>query len=223
MSARREGEDASAQATRPAATRLTLDAGRGVLRVEFEGGVCFDLDAEYLRTFSPTPESRGAVARGEPVLRSPGVAITGVTPAGRYAVCIAFDDGHDTGVYALDTLYDLGRDEERNWAEYRARLARAGEDRPATWETPAEEDWVDVRVLYFADLVDRLGRASEEITTPEGVATVGALIAWLRERGGEWARALAPGRIRVAVNQRFAVAETRLRTGDEVAVTPVGR
>ena len=42
---------------------------------------------------------------------------------GRYAVRIVFDDGHDTGLYSWDFLYELGRDKERFLREYRARLS----------------------------------------------------------------------------------------------------
>ncbi len=39
------------------------------------------------------------------------------------------------------------------------------------------------KILYFADLVDRLGRASEEVVLPAEVTTVESLLAWLRGRG----------------------------------------
>lgn len=42
---------------------------------------------------------------------SPTVSITQMTPVGNYAYRIAFSDGHDTGLYTLDLLSQLGRDE----------------------------------------------------------------------------------------------------------------
>lgn len=78
-----------------------------------------------------------------------------------------------------------------------------------------------MRVLYFAWLRERLGRAEEEITPPASVQTLGQLMTWLGQR--EAARGAAfgePGVIRAAVNQEFAGPETRLSEGDEVAFFP---
>ena len=41
-----------------------------------------------------------------------------ITPIGRYAVRIRFDDGHDTGLYSWDALYELGRDQDTLWRGY---------------------------------------------------------------------------------------------------------
>ena len=49
-----------------------------------------------------------------------------VTPIGRYAVRIRFDDGHDTGLYSWDALYDLGRDQPAKWGKYLADLQKHG-------------------------------------------------------------------------------------------------
>jgi DUF971 family protein len=40
-------------------------------------------------------------------------------------VKLVFDDGHDTGLYSWKYLHELGRERDRNWAEYRARIERA--------------------------------------------------------------------------------------------------
>ena len=80
---------------------------------------------------------------------------------------------------------------------------------------------MNVRLLYFARLREALGAQAEEAALPEGVGDVGALLAWLRSRGGAWAVELAPERaFRVAVDQQMASAQTSLREGAEVAVFP---
>jgi molybdopterin synthase sulfur carrier subunit len=80
---------------------------------------------------------------------------------------------------------------------------------------------MNVRLLYFARLREALGRQDEEAALPAGIGDVGALLEWLRSRGGAWAVELAPGRaFRVAVDQQMASAQTRLREGAEVAVFP---
>jgi molybdopterin converting factor subunit 1 len=78
-----------------------------------------------------------------------------------------------------------------------------------------------LRVLYFAWLRERVGVGEESFALPEGIATVGALIEWLRLRGPGHAAAFAPGRIvRCAVNQDFAGPEAAIHPGDEVAFFP---
>jgi molybdopterin synthase sulfur carrier subunit len=78
-----------------------------------------------------------------------------------------------------------------------------------------------VSLLYFAWLRERVGVSAETIALPEGVATVGALVAWLRARGANYESALATPRVvRCAVNQDFAAPETPIKPGDEVAFFP---
>ena len=47
------------------------------------------------------------------------IGIVRAEPVGRYAVRIVFDDGHDTGLYSWDLLYELGRDQAALLARYR--------------------------------------------------------------------------------------------------------
>ena len=78
-----------------------------------------------------------------------------------------------------------------------------------------------VKLVYLARLREILGVAAEDIELPREVATVAALLAWLRARGGAWAAELAPGRaVRVAVIHDVARGETPVRAGDEVALFP---
>ena len=79
----------------------------------------------------------------------------------------------------------------------------------------------DIRILYFAGLRDRLGRAEEHVSPPAEVATVRALLAWLRERDPAFSALSGEGRpVRVAVNQAFAAADDPVAPGDEVALFP---
>ncbi len=78
-----------------------------------------------------------------------------------------------------------------------------------------------IRILYFAWLRERVGVSEESVTPPVEVATVGALIAWLRELSPRHAAALVAGKtIRCAVNQDFAAPDTPVAGGDEVALFP---
>lgn len=80
---------------------------------------------------------------------------------------------------------------------------------------------MNVRILYFARLREQFGTSQEQPDLPSEVRTLGALIDWLRARGGVWAEHLAEGRAyRTAVNQDLAGADTPLAENDEVAIFP---
>lgn len=99
------------------------------LEIEFaEASV--SLPAELLRVYSPSAEVRGH-ADSERVLQTgkKHVAITGIEPVGNYAIRIAFDDGHDTGIYAWDYLLDLDTNQTQYWNAYLAELKAANASR----------------------------------------------------------------------------------------------
>lgn len=81
---------------------------------------------------SPSAEVTGHQAgEGTLVSGKENVSIDRVEPVGRYAVKLVFDDGHDTGLYTWDTLYELGAQFDAKWRRYLERLETAGERRSA--------------------------------------------------------------------------------------------
>lgn len=103
-----------------------------VLELHFQDGFECNLTCEYLRVYSPSAEVKGH-GPGQEVLQigKEKVNITEMTPQGNYAVKLHFDDGHDTGLYSWDYLYELGRYYEDNWENYLERLKAAGHERVA--------------------------------------------------------------------------------------------
>lgn len=78
-----------------------------------------------------------------------------------------------------------------------------------------------MRVLYFAWLKTKMGRAEEDVDPPSEVTDVAALLEWLRGRGPEYAEALSDlSIVRVAVNQEYARLDAPVKKGDEVALFP---
>ena len=78
-----------------------------------------------------------------------------------------------------------------------------------------------VHLLYFAWIKERMGKSEEELELPPGVASVGALAAFLQHRDAAGQAAFAqPGVVRAAVNQEFATPDAPVRDGDEVAFFP---
>jgi DUF971 family protein len=116
----------------PRPTEITLHQKSGVLDVAFDDGQRFSLPVEYLRVFSPSAEVRGH-GPGQEVLQvgKRNVGVNAVEPVGVYAVKFVFSDGHDTGIYSWDYLYDLGKKQQSNWKSYLARLEQAGLTRDA--------------------------------------------------------------------------------------------
>ena len=114
----------------PKPTEINLHQVSRVLDVAFDDGRRFSLPVEYLRAFSPSAEVRGH-GPGQEVLQAGkrAVNIDAIEPVGVYAVKLVFSDGHDTGIYSWDYLYDLGAKLDSNWKSYLARLAQAGKSR----------------------------------------------------------------------------------------------
>ena len=76
-----------------------------------------------------------------------------------------------------------------------------------------------IRVLYFASLRERLGRAEE--TLASSPASVAELRADLLARGGVWAEVFAAEqRVLAAVKQQMAADAQTLEAGDEVGFFP---
>jgi len=116
--------------SQPAPTEIHLHKQSRVLEISFADGKKFSYPAEYLRVYSPSAEVQGH-GPGEEVLQvgQEGVNIAHLEPVGHYAICLHFDDEHNTGIYSWETLYRLGANYETNWRRYLARLKEAGYDR----------------------------------------------------------------------------------------------
>ena len=114
----------------PRPTDINLHQQSRVLEISFDDGSKFELPCEYLRVYSPSAEVRGH-GPGEEILQlgKEEVNITAIEPVGNYAVQLEFDDGHNTGIYSWDTLYELGNNKDEMWAEYLDRLEKVGHKR----------------------------------------------------------------------------------------------
>ena len=111
-------------------TEIKLHQKSRVMEIAFSDGRSFRLPYEFLRVHSPSAEVRGH-GPGQEVLQTGKreVEIRNLEPVGSYAVQPAFSDGHSTGIYSWDYLYELGANQEKMWREYLARLEAAGASR----------------------------------------------------------------------------------------------
>jgi len=80
---------------------------------------------------------------------------------------------------------------------------------------------VKVKVLFFANLRERVGQAVEVVDIPDSASTVAGLRLHLMKRGGAWQEVLSDMKVvRVAVNHDMAAANAPLNPGDEIAFFP---
>ena len=123
----------------PSPTDIVLHTASRVLEIAFDDGARFRLPFEFLRVYSPSADVRGH-GPGQETLQEGkrNVTIDELQPVGHYAIKPTFSDGHDSGIYAWDYLYELGAQQERLWGEYLQRLETAGANRDtAAAPTPA--------------------------------------------------------------------------------------
>lgn len=111
----------------PLPQKIRLHRKRHSLELIYASGESLELDAEYLRVFSPSAEVRGH-GPGQETLQwgKKNTNIDRIVAVGNYAIQLIFDDGHDSGIYSWDYLYQLNRERDSNWQNYTAALAEAG-------------------------------------------------------------------------------------------------
>jgi len=111
-------------------TEINLHKVSRVLELSFEDGSNFKLPVEYLRVYSPSAEVQGH-GPGQEVLQigKEDVNINSIEPMGHYAIKLAFDDNHESGIFSWDYLYELGVTYEERWQQYLERLEAGGHKR----------------------------------------------------------------------------------------------
>ncbi|BBA36871.1 putative phosphoribosylformimino-5-aminoimidazole carboxamide ribotide isomerase [Methylocaldum marinum] len=111
----------------PLPTDIKLHQKSRILEIAFEDGSRFELPCEYLRVYSPSAEVRGH-GPGQEILQlgKEDVTITEIRPVGNYGIAPSFSDGHDSGIYTWEILYNLGVHQAELWNEYLRKLEREG-------------------------------------------------------------------------------------------------
>jgi DUF971 family protein len=121
----------------PQPTEIKLHQKSRLLEIAYGDGSTFSLPCEFLRVYSPSAEVRGH-GPGQEVLQvgKKDIEITRVEPVGSYAIQLTFSDGHDTGIYSWDLLYDYGRRQKEMWDHYLRRMAEVGASREPRTSKP---------------------------------------------------------------------------------------
>jgi len=109
-------------------TDIKLHKASKTLTLTYASGEEYTLPAEFLRVHSPSAEVQG---HGKPLLQfgKLNVGLSKLEPAGNYALKLTFDDGHDSGLFTWEYLYELGKRQNELWDDYLAELRAAGKSR----------------------------------------------------------------------------------------------
>jgi DUF971 family protein len=124
--------------TSSAPTDITVHAQSRVLEIAFQDGASFRLPFELLRVYSPSAEVQGH-GPGQETLQTGkrNIQIISIEQVGHYAIKPTFSDGHDSGLFSWDYLYQLGAQQELRWNQYLGRLAAAGVERDTPMKAAA--------------------------------------------------------------------------------------
>ena len=116
----------------PLPQSLTVHEASRVLEVGYSDGQTFRIPFELMRVYSPSAEVQGH-GPGQEVLQTGkrDVTIVNIEQVGNYAIKPFFSDGHESGLFTWNYLYELGAKQDELWAEYFARIEAAGADRDA--------------------------------------------------------------------------------------------
>ena len=101
-----------------------------VVQIAWDSGENSALSMEFLRVFCPCAECRGhQPSQAKLIDGKQDVTVDSIIPIGNYAVKLVFSDGHDTGVYSWESLYELGAKRDLYWKKYLQELDEAGKNR----------------------------------------------------------------------------------------------
>jgi DUF971 family protein len=116
----------------PVPTGVVVHAKSRVLELQYANGHTYRVPFELMRVYSPSAEVRGH-GPGQETLQTGkrDVTIVSIEGVGNYALQPTFSDGHSTGIYSWDLLYELATGQDQLWREYLHKLAAAGVDRDA--------------------------------------------------------------------------------------------
>ena len=112
---------------------IKLHQSSNLLEIKFNNLTECMLSSEFLRVHSPSAEVRGHGSGQETLqVQKENVAIENIEPIGQYAIKLTFSDGHNTGIYTWDYLYELAATYDALWEEYLRKLSVAGIQRTKT-------------------------------------------------------------------------------------------
>ena len=119
----------SANQKAPLPQNIIVHQQSKVLELAYEDKT-YQLPFEFLRVWSPSAEVRGHGV-GQETLQTGkrDVLINSIEQVGHYAIKPVFSDGHDSGIFSWDYLYEMCVNQEEMWQDYLDRMEQAGASR----------------------------------------------------------------------------------------------
>jgi DUF971 family protein len=114
----------------PIPTDIQLHTQSRTLELGYGDDGKFTLSCEFLRVYSPSAEVKGH-GPGQEVLQTGkiNVSISEIHPVGNYAIQFVFTDGHDSGIFSWNYLFELCQNQQTYWEDYLQRLKAANATR----------------------------------------------------------------------------------------------
>jgi len=114
-----EKEFPSLGINKPRPIKIKYNKEKKFLTIAFDNNENFDLSAEYLRVESPSAEIQGhSINQKKTVAGKKYISIIQIDQIGNYAIKLTFNDGHDTGIYSWEYLYNLCINKDKIWKKY---------------------------------------------------------------------------------------------------------
>ena len=89
----------------PESVKLTDD--KRTIQINYDNGSTLILTSSILRAKSPSAENKNNKQNSD-ISKFENVLIVNLDQVGNYALKITFSDGHDTGIYSWEYLFEIG-------------------------------------------------------------------------------------------------------------------
>ena len=86
---------------------VKLSSDKKSLQIAYDKGKFLILSSSFLRAYTPSAENKKNLDSPD-INKFSNVLIKKIEKVGNYAIRISFSDGHNTGIYSWDFLYDIG-------------------------------------------------------------------------------------------------------------------
>ena len=86
---------------------VKLSSDKKSLQIAYDNEKFLILSSSFLRAYTPSAENKKNLDSPD-INKFSKVLIKKIEKVGNYAIRISFSDGHNTGIYSWDFLYDIG-------------------------------------------------------------------------------------------------------------------
>ena len=87
---------------------VNLSPSKKDIQVTYKNNLVLILSSKNLRKFSPSAENKNKPVKIEEEDDFKNVLINKIEGVGNYAIRLHFSDGHSTGIFSWDYIYELG-------------------------------------------------------------------------------------------------------------------